>query len=159
MPEAVLRRPPDPEGTSRCLFRCEYGSDTVGVAGRWTPNEPDVLKYCSLSSSSSSGKRKFDDGCDGLNVSCDGEGDSLLDLQKPRECDCCSVTSGESVLYFSVVDGNFSIVLLLALPLLAILVFEEVLDSGRFLFLRERFIITTPSSEDDSSSFCDAQGL
>lgn len=68
------------------------------------------------------------------------------------------MTSGESVLYFNVVDGNFSIVLLVALAVVT-LVFDEVLDNGRLLFLRERFIMTTPSSDDESSSFCDAQGL
>jgi hypothetical protein len=42
---------------------------------------------------------------------------------------------------------------LLPALLLVTLVLDDVLDNGRLLFLRERFIMTTPSSDDESSSF------
>lgn len=140
-----------PDGVRRSPLgspRREYGSEAVGVFGRF---DHVGLKYPSPSSSSSA-RRKFLDGLDGLSVSDDGDGDSLLDLYR-RECDVvCSGTSGESVLYFSVVDGSLATILL---SVVLMLVFELVRDSG--FRRRARFIITTPSSDEDSSSF--AQGL
>jgi len=110
--------------------------------------------YSSLSSSSSS-SRKFRDGFDGFSVSDEGDGDNpLRDFHIPRECDCCvSVTSGESVRYLSVVDGSFAMVLLSVLMLTE----EGVRERG--FFRRDRFIMTTPSSDEESFSWYLAQGL
>lgn len=100
-----------------------------------------------MSSSSSSSIKKFFDGSTGRRVSWDGDGDSLPGRQPevwPTECE--GKTSGESVRYFRVVDGNFAIVLLSPEKLLR----ELLLDIG-FRCLFDFFIITTPSSDESES--------
>ena len=180
MPEAVLRSPPpllllssvllplvlsfcndnadgvadkDGDDASDSSIRGRLGDGFVGVGvlGRLASKAPVGCQGSSSSSSeSASASRKFVDGLEGRRVSCDGEGERRLERQKPREWvaswDCSSVTSGESVRFFRVVDGSGAMILFSPVKL----TFELVRDIG--FFLRERFIITRPSSEDESSS-------
>ena len=98
------------------------------------------------------------EGWEGRSVSCDGDGERRLERlepNKPRGITLCCCTSNESVLYLRVVGSSFAIVLFSALPLM--FVFELVRDNGRFLL--DRFIITTPSSDEESSSRYFAHGL
>lgn len=142
MPEGVLRSPPPlllpssklplsfcsdnadevfdrDGGASDSSIRGRLGDGFVGVGvlGRLDSNARVGCQGSSSSSSeSASASRKFVDGLEGRRVSCDGEGERRLERQKPREwvasCDCSSVTSGESVRFFRVVEGRGAMILL-----------------------------------------------